>query len=324
MNQHCISVIIPVYNVCNYLEKCVASVINQTHKELEIILIDDGSTDGSGELCDKLMDLDSRIIVVHQDNQGLSVARNTGLEIAKGDWIAFLDSDDWIEPDMYEVLLELAYEQSADIVSCSTHRCESEATPIPELDNSILVLKDGQIVEGLISNEILRFEVWNKLWKRSLIGDVRFIPKQVSEDVHFDRILFDKANKIVHKNCVLHNYRVNRPGNTNSSFRMNRLCIFDEFSQWYESLRNEGKNEQAMMIATVAAQFAIHIYEEAIEKKQSTSVKNELTSYFRLNHERAKGFKYYFGYYKAKAWMMSISPALYSFIWLIRTIGSAY
>ncbi len=313
-----ISVIIPVYNVREYLGKCVDSVISQTFKDLEIILVDDGSTDGSGELCDEIQKKDSRVNVIHQKNQGLAVARNVGLDIAKGEWIAFLDSDDWIQPEMYEELINLANSYTAEIVSCATHRCESEDVPIPNLDNKIVVMNESQIVKELISTEILRFEVWNKLWKKTLIDDVRFIPKQVSEDVHFDRILFSRVDKIVHINKVMHNYRVNRPGSTNTYFRINRLCIFDEFDKWYDDLIKKNKNELASNIAVIAAQFAIHIYEETIEKDVEYEVRELLISAFRKNNERAKKRGNYYGFYSVKASVMAFSPKLYSCLWHLR------
>ncbi len=312
-----ISVIIPVYNVFNYLEKCVFSVINQTYKDLEIILIDDGSTDGSGELCDRIRDKDSRISVVHQKNQGLSVARNTGLDIAHGEWIAFLDSDDWIQPEMYEELLNAANDYGVDISSCAMHRCESEDTLIPITDNSITVFEEEDIIEGLISNEVMLFEVWNKLWKKTLIGDVRFIPRQVSEDVYFDRILFSKAKKIVHINKVMHNYRVNRPGNTNSTFKINRLSIFNEFDKWYDDLIAQKKDVLAVMIATISSQFAVHIFEETIEKKQPINVKKRLIDEYKKNYKKARKGHYFFGPYRIKTKVMSISPKLYSALWTI-------
>ena len=115
MDNPLISIIIPVYNVEKYLAKCVESVINQTYKKIQIILIDDGSTDNSGKICDDFKLKDNRIEVIHKKNGGLSDARNAGLKIVKGDYIGFIDSDDYIEKDMYETLLCLLIENNADI-----------------------------------------------------------------------------------------------------------------------------------------------------------------------------------------------------------------
>ena len=115
-----ISVIVPAYNVEPYIEKCVKSIINQDYPNLEIILVNDGSKDKTGELCDKLKETDDRIQVIHQNNRGLSAARNSGLDLAHGEWIAFLDSDDWIEPEMYSTLIKIAVKEDAEIASCKT------------------------------------------------------------------------------------------------------------------------------------------------------------------------------------------------------------
>ena len=114
-----ISVIVPVYNVKPYLRKCLDSIINQSYRDLEILIIDDGSTDGSGDICDEYRK-DDRIKVFHTENRGLSAARNLGLDSASGDWIGFVDSDDWIEPDMYEVLIRKGEETGADVVECGS------------------------------------------------------------------------------------------------------------------------------------------------------------------------------------------------------------
>lgn len=318
MENQKISVIIPVYNVKPYLERCIRSVTQQTHDNLEIILIDDGSTDGSGDLCDLAAQNDSRIIVIHQENSGLSVARNTGLDAASGTWIAFLDSDDWIEPEMYEMLLDTAQNYHADVVSCMSYRCTSDETPLPSGNNSVVTFDQNAIIKGLISNDVILFEVWNKLWRRCFIGDTRFIPKQVSEDVYFDRVLFSKLDRMVHINRVMHHYLVDRPGNTNSSFKLNRLCIFDEFDQWYADYSHQNELNLAAMIATIAAQFAIHIFEEAIDKKQDELVKERLAELFKKNYKHASGYHYFDGSYAVKSKVLDFSPAVYEILWKAR------
>ena len=118
-NKGLISVIVPVYNVRKYIEKCIYSIINQTYKNLEIIIIDDGSTDGSETLCDKFKDKDQRVIVLHQKNSGQSRARNKGLEIASGEYIGFVDADDWIDNDFFEKLIEKSEKEDLDMCVCN-------------------------------------------------------------------------------------------------------------------------------------------------------------------------------------------------------------
>ena len=123
-----LSVIVPVYKVEKYLSKCIDSILAQTFTDFELILIDDGSPDRCGEICDEYAAKDSRIIVIHQQNKGVSAARNAGLEIAKGKYIGFVDSDDWIEPEMYQILIATANETASELVICgSKQRDESGA-----------------------------------------------------------------------------------------------------------------------------------------------------------------------------------------------------
>ena len=123
-----ISIIVPVYNVESYLRKCLDSILAQTYRDLEILVVDDGSTDGSGAICDEYAGKDDRIKVFHTENKGLSCARNLGLDSANGDWIGFVDSDDWIELDMYEVLLRKAEKTGADVVECGVYEEHSDET----------------------------------------------------------------------------------------------------------------------------------------------------------------------------------------------------
>ena len=302
-----ISVIIPAYNVDRYLKKCVESVVHQTWKNIEIIIVDDGSTDNTGELCDELAKTYQNIIVIHQLNGGLSVARNTGLEHSKGEWIAFLDSDDWVEPDMYETLYSIAVKNNICLSSCLSRNVGDELSPNRQGDDSIHILNYDDIIHGLLTGNIMRFEVWNKLWKRELIDDVRFIPGQVAEDVHFDRILFAKAGKIAHINKVMHNYLISRPGNTNSSFKIARLCIFDEFKQWKQELENNNETVLACSISAIATNFAVDIYGNAVRSNQNQTILNELKSWFDFFFPLAFKAKLFFKR-RVKFFLFWISP----------------
>lgn len=282
-----ISVIVPVYNVAPYLRRCVDSILQQTYSNLEIFLIDDGSTDESGAICDELCTNDARIVVIHQKNGGLSAARNTGLDHATGEWIAFLDSDDWIEPQMYEVLEKIAEKHDADIASCLSRNVsvDGRVPPVKDTLDELVLDLDGMI-GGLLSQKAVRFEVWNKLFRRSTIGDLRFKLRQVSEDVYFDRVLFLKSNRMIHINQTLHNYLILRAGNTNSSFKAQRLCIFPEFDALISDLKARQKPELADMVSCIAMNFSVAISAEAIRTKQDAAMKKQLRSlYWRYRRE---------------------------------------
>jgi glycosyltransferase involved in cell wall biosynthesis len=304
-----ISVIIPAYNVLPYIRKSLDSVVNQTYKNLEIILIDDGSTDGTGAICDEYAQKDSRITVIHQQNAGLSAARNVGIERSEGEWIAFLDSDDWVEPQMYEILLKVAQENDADISTCKSRKCYlGENEPLAQDDGQVTVLTTDDIIAGLRTQEKVRFEVWNKLWRRSLIDNVRFKVGQIYEDVYFDRTLFFKANKMVFINTTLHNYLITRPGNTNSSFKLAKLCIFPELNAFIEDLKLQQKDELVEIVSCIAIDFAISLYNAAICAKQSAEIKDKILGYFDGYYELAKSSRFR---NKKALFLFRLSPSIY-------------
>ena len=175
-----ISVIVPVHNVEPYIQKCLDSIINQTYRDLEILIIDDGSTDGSGKICDEYKDADDRIIVFHTENRGLGAARNLGLDNATGEWIGFVDSDDWIETDMYETLLKTAKEYGADAVECGYRKVYKKSSEIDFFQTGII--PESKALDALLEGEISGL-VWNKIYKKMLFMGVRFPEGRDFEDI---------------------------------------------------------------------------------------------------------------------------------------------
>lgn len=187
-----ISVIIPVYNVKAYLARCVNSVMTQTYPHLEIFLVDDGSTDGSGELCDSLASGDERIRVIHRENGGLSVARNTALDMAQGDFIAFVDGDDFIHPDMYRCMLSAQRKTGADMVTVPFERVPQDADPeafcLTEADEEVEVVCEcmnrQEILRTMLKRDAQTVVQWNKLFCRKVLDSIRFPEGRLHEDFH--------------------------------------------------------------------------------------------------------------------------------------------
>lgn len=178
-----ISVIVPVYNVEKYLRKCIDSIISQTYTNLEIILVDDGSTDSSGFICDEYSRVDSRIIVVHKENGGLSDARNVGLDIASGIYISFVDSDDWLLKDMYEKLIEGAIKNNVLLsvggVKVFDEQINKYRNTYEKMEiTQMLVSKNEYIKEVLLGT----WAAWDKLYHRSLYENIRFPKGEFNED----------------------------------------------------------------------------------------------------------------------------------------------
>ena len=184
-----ISVIIPVYKVEPFIHRCVDSILNQTYTNLEIILVDDGSPDRCGEICDEYAEKDSRIRVIHQKNGGLSAARNAGLDICTGEYIAFVDSDDYIETDMYEKMLVAAIEHKVDICVCQWQFETCEGKKVVDLTkvNSDIFGEMSSLAlarflyKGSYENGVV-VAAWNKLYKYSIFHDIRFCGNYMEDD----------------------------------------------------------------------------------------------------------------------------------------------
>ena len=194
-----ISVIVPVYNCEEFLPACVESILRQTYQNLEIILIDDGAEDGSGAICDDYAAKDGRIRVIHQKNQGVSAARNAGLDAATGELITFVDSDDAIEPDMYEVLVKLLLEHQADIAHCGYRKVHFDGSSKEVLGTGKLLIQDSwEASECLITGKHFTGGPWTKVYRKELFSSIRFDPAlKINEDVWMNVQAFREAKKIV-------------------------------------------------------------------------------------------------------------------------------
>lgn len=192
-----ISIIIPVYKVEIYLEKCIQSVINQTYENLQIILVDDGSPDNCGKICDEYAQKDHRIEVIHKSNGGLSDARNKGLEIAKGEYIGFVDSDDYIESDMYEVLYNLLKQYNVDVSICNFYTVSQGKIAIKNADNGIKEYNRIEILKEVLLDNNIQSYAWNKLYKKELFDEIKYPVGKKYEDIGTTFYLLEKCNKVV-------------------------------------------------------------------------------------------------------------------------------
>ena len=226
MDNPKISVIVPVYKVESYLRKCLDSIVGQTYKNLEIVLVDDGSPDGCGAICDEYAARDRRIRVIHQENGGLSVARNAGLRIASGEYLGFVDSDDWIEPEMYGYLLGRAVEHDADIAVCGQVEHWRRRCFCRNWDREY-VFDQASAMEALLRNDVMQNHVWDKLWKRELFDGIRFPEGRTYEDIAILHRLFERAERVVCVPQAFYHY-VQRPdGIMGTSSLENRMNLYD-------------------------------------------------------------------------------------------------
>jgi len=249
-----ISIIIPVYKVEAYLSRCLDSVIHQTYSNLEILLINDGSPDGSGAICDAYALKDNRIQVFHQENKGQSAARNLGLQLAKGTYIAFVDSDDWIELNMMELMLYYIEDNQLDLVECST---------ITSLEQRNSTQQKGFVLDKNPLPRIIKgqlFGVFTRLYSRKLIENEFFKEGKVFEDIYFSCKMAYKANVIGLIDVPLYTYFVENESTIRSPYSLRRLHEIEGILEVKELMKNEKNEELQDNLNTYLVQSCLNNY----------------------------------------------------------------
>lgn len=221
-----ISVIVPIYKVELYLPKCIDSIINQTYKNLEIILIDDGSPDNCGSICDEYAKTDSRIKVIHKVNGGLSDARNAGLEIATGEWISFVDSDDWLKNNAIEQMLNLAIDNDANLIIGSTQKINDADNSIVWVDSSDRECQIMNSTQAMCDFFLNGCASWARLYKANIHKDVLFPVGEINEDEAIVLALLERCSKIVKTSKIVYNYRFRPESITSTAFHPKKLIWY--------------------------------------------------------------------------------------------------
>lgn len=237
-----VSVLIPCYNVANYLVQCLDSVVNQTYRDLQIVLVDDGSKDNTWQVLQEYAKKDTRVEVYHQENQGVASTRNNLLDKVKGDYVLFIDSDDWMELDMVEFLLDKLTKNNADIAMCGSIINDE---PINNEYSEKIYDKKTSVCEFLFHKE-LRGSLWNKLVKTSLLHKSRFnFEISYGEDALFCWHIFQNINKMIIADRQLYHYRMVSTSLCHSSFGPKKLSshyawsqICDETAKWWPQYLN--------------------------------------------------------------------------------------
>ncbi len=285
-----ISIIVPVYNVEPYLRKCLDSIINQTYRDLEILIIDDGSTDGSGAICDEYK-VDERVKVFHTENRGLSAARNLGLDNTTGEWIGFVDSDDWIEPDMYQVLIKRAEETGADVVECGYYLEYPDRSVIRE--GKTFTMPGMEAIHALLRLDIYN-GVWNRLWKRKCFDNIRFPEGRIHEDVATTYRVFLLAERVCGTDQDKYHYR-HRENSLSHLLNMNSLVsLWRSHKERYDDLKDKVSEEDAQELlrccAYAAARTWAHYYDCKPEERVLFSKEIQEMNEFTRQHFPLLGF----------------------------------
>lgn len=244
--QYLVSIIVPVYNSESFLKECVNSILSQTYSNIECILVNDGSQDSSGEICDLLLETDERIKVIHKQNGGAASSRNRGIDVAKGDYIMFVDSDDLIDSLMVETLLNASLEYNSDIVGSRLSRF-TEIPKIQDYDKNTVELFHS---EDLI-NKLLAYNIdsspCTKLYKSSLLNKVRFVEGRTNEDFLFLIQIYQEAQTIIYLNKSFYHYRYN-PNSVTNRFGPHFYDQYYNMLDLEKSINNYPKSIQASFI----------------------------------------------------------------------------
>ena len=241
-----ISIIVPVYKVERFVRKCIDSILNQTFKDIEIILVDDGSPDNCGQICDDYAKTDKRIRVIHKQNGGLSDARNAGIDIARGEYIAFVDSDDYISPNMYKCLYELIEKNNADIAVCRSVLVNENEDARFENSGIGKKMDNEQALHEMICKRLFTVNAWNKLYKTALFKDIRYPVGMLYEDLATTYKLIDKSTYVVYTDARLYAY-VQRDGSimnkTGYNVSVDKLTIISEMLDYFNKKDVACKND---------------------------------------------------------------------------------
>lgn len=242
-----ITIVVPIYNVEKYLERCVDSIIKQSYENLEIILVDDGSTDDSGIMCDEYRRKDSRISVIHKENGGLSDARNVGLERANGKYIAFIDSDDYIDREFVRTLYKLCIDNNANIAQCSFKKVYDNDDKKDRFTKSKIEIVNHSgrdAVMEIFGKDYVEYTVaWNKLYETKLFNNIRYPKGKLHEDEATTYKLLYKADVVAVTNEELYYYYIRENSITNKKYTLKRLDYIEELEEQLRFFENRKETD---------------------------------------------------------------------------------
>lgn len=299
-----ISIIVPIYNVEKYLKRCIDSILNQSFKNFELILVDDGSTDNSGKIIDEYESIDKRIRVIHKENGGQGSARNRGLDIAKGNYIGFVDSDDWIHRDMYKILYENIIKYNAQI-SQIDHYTSKNYIKDDCINGYNIKIIDNVLEEfgDCTSFELLPYIfVWNKLYSADIWKKFRFEENKFAEDLRVIYKIYDKSNNLIRIECKLYYYYMSDNSSTRGKFNIKKLEDIEAWEEMLQFFNNSYPNINISNLKSVFCGRLLRYYFWSSEYKDiQKKLKREFNNNFRyilrnkkLNYKEKSVYVFFF------------------------------
>lgn len=285
-----ISVIVPVYKVEPYLRKCLDSILGQTYRDLEILLVDDGSPDACPAICEKYAARDPRVQVIHKENGGLSSARNAALDICTGDYIGFVDSDDWIEPEMFETLITGLTEAQADIAVCGRFE-EYQGHSVAHRWPEARVMDREEALGELLRNDRLQNLVWDKLYRRALFEGIRFPVGKTFEDMAVMHWLFLRAQRVVCLPEAMYHY-LQRPDSIVGDISLkNRLTHYHMARERYEALRHDwpqfADRMAAQCVASAVGLWSVYQENPKDQRREYRQEMSDIAAFAKLHRREA-------------------------------------
>lgn len=305
-----ISIIIPVYNVEKDLRKCLDSIVNQTYKNLEIILIDDGSTDNGAEICRQYAQKDDRIVFMSRENRGVSATRNEGIDLAHGDYFSFIDSDDYLEPDAYEYLLNIVSEHNVDAVNYEHFITFPDKEIIHKLADSNYGLFDKKGAQYQLLCKVAF--AWNKLFSKKIIENLRFDEEILrGEDSLFSHLAFSRAEKVWFDSRPLLHYVQSEESAVRGAFKPSQLTAVKLFEAYDELYKVEFPEFMPTHIANMENLMIMIYYDMWADKVNYKEDQKEIYKVFKEHYKTAKSCKNSSKKQKLKLLIFRISPILF-------------
>ena len=317
MNDILISIVVPIYNVEKYLKQCIESIINQTYKNIEILLVNDGSTDNCAQICDEYAQIDERIKVIHKKNGGLSDARNSGINIAKGKYIAFIDSDDYVSEEYIEKLYNAISENNVRIAQCNFVKVTDDNTEIEKIGYAEKnKIKSGyEMVKELYTGHWENILAWNKLYDIGLFKNVRYPFGKIHEDEFTTyKILYEIQNVAIVEDC-LYKYRQNDNSITGQNFKKKRLDVIIAYEERMEFFEKNDEEELYQLSLISYLGTIRRCYEKTRRYlKESQNIQKDLIKKYRKNCVKLRKIKNINKIEKIKILMFYFLPNMYYMI----------
>lgn len=324
MEKPLISVIVPVYNVASFLPTCLDSILSQTYQNLEIIIVVSTSTDNSESICDVYEQRDNRITVIHSPANGLSDARNKGIEASHGEYLSFIDSDDFIAPDFIDTLCNIIKNNDCDIAQCEYCRIPENQNTIPDIyyskaSSRISTYSGKEMVMKMNSSDVYIVMTWNKLYHRSLFTNIRYPFQKILEDVATTYQLYYSAKKIGHTKRPLYFHRMNPNSIMGVPFSEKRLDVVEHAEEMVRFFKDRDEYE---MYGTALTHQIIILHSTLLQTKKylpdAKQIQKKLRddgkkAYSELLKHRTAGI-----YYKSAAFLLTYLPNFAEMLLIVR------